>query len=298
MKKSLVLTFCLGLLLVTGGTGYAIPLIWDVGAAGAPGTAFDANTLTGIFDQIGFDSQTSTIQYDTDSSGTLTVGDRFNDSGDLRVNGLIAAGIIDTEGLNQFGGYEVTATWNNLTGYVAGISGPPTNTELDLIYDGGTINFYLDTGLNSLFANPAGTNPKAGAGGTGFGDGTLLATLSLIRGVGNTFLDFTGSDLGNRGVVELEMQFTYMLDNFWLNEFGIDLLDLNPILWHFMTTDMNIDTPTQDPGVPAGALYTAYSNQNGSAELTVVPEPSTMLLLGGGLIGLAFVARKRSRNKA
>ena len=293
MKKILGLVAGLGLLAVTAGTGYAVPLMLDVSAAGAPAYG-DANTLTGIFNQLGFDSQTSTIQYDTNGNGILNVGDRFSDSGDLRVNGLIAPTIIDTEGLNQFGGYEMTAQWTGLTGYVAELdNADPTDTRLGLIYDGGEINFYLDTALDSTFANPAGSTPPAGAGGAGFANGTLVATLSLLEGRGHTFIDFTGGDLASQGSVELSLQFTYMLDGFWLNALGVDLLDISPINWHFMTTDMNIDTPTNVPY--DGALYIAYSNQNGSADLTVVPEPSTLLLLGGGLIGLAFVGRKRSR---
>ncbi|MDY0267987.1 PEP-CTERM sorting domain-containing protein [Trichloromonas sp.] len=295
MKKILGLVVGLGLVAITAGTGYAMPLIWDVGAASAPAYG-DADTLTGVFDQIAFASQTSTIQYDTNGNGILNVGDRFGDAGDLRVNDLLASGIIDKEGLNQLDGYEVTAQWSDLTGYVAGLdNADPTNTRLDLIYDGGTINFYLDAALDSEFANPAGSAPPAGAGGTGFANGTLIATLSVLQGLGHTFLDFTGSDLANQGSVELSLQFSYLLDDFWLNALGVDLLDIAPVDWYFMTTDMNIDTPTNVPY--DNALYIAYSNQNGSGEMTVVPEPSTLLLLGGGLLGLAFVGRKRSRKE-
>lgn len=295
MKKIFGLAAGLGLLAVTAGTGYAVPLMLDVSVAGAPAHG-DANTLTGVFDQLAFASQTSTIQYDTNGDGVLTVGDRFSDAGDLRVNDLLAPGIIDKEGLNQLGGYELTAKWTDLTGYVAELdNADPTDTRLGLVYDSGTINFYLDSALNSVFANPAGTAPPAGAGGAGFDDGTLVATLSVLEGKGFTFIDFTGNDLANQGSVELSLQFTYMLDGFWLNALGIDLLDISPVNWHFLTTDMNIDTPTNMPY--PGALYVAYSNQNGSAEMTVVPEPSTLLLLGGGLLGLAFVGRKRARKE-
>lgn len=293
MKKLGVLIVSL-MVMAFAGNAYSLQLMWDVGVAGAPAHG-DADTLTGIFDQIGFDSQTTTIQYDTNNDGVLSAGDRFIDSGDLRVNGLIAPGIIDMEGLGQPGGYEVTAIWNDVEGYVTSVSGGGSNTQIGVRYDTGTIDFYLDTALDSLFANTGGTTPPSGAGGTGFGNGTLLASLSVLDGIGNTFIDFTGNDLANQGSVELSLKFTYMLEGFWLNSAGIDLLDLNPIEWHFLTTDMNIDTPVQNPGVPEGALFTAYSNQNGSAEVAVVPEPGTILLLGAGLLGTGIYMRRRNR---
>lgn len=292
--KTKVLLLGLAVLAFTAMQVSAAPIMWDVGAAGASGSSDDADTLTGLFDQIGFQSQTSTIQYDTDGSGDLSVGDKFLDSGNLRVNDLLSSAIIDKEGLNLLGGYEVTAQWNNLEGHVIGLNVLPSGvTQIDVQYTSGTLDFYLDTALDSVFANPGATAPPTGAGGTGFGNGTMIAEMSLVNGLGYTFVDFEGTNLQNQGTVKLLFEFTDYLSGFWLDESGMDLFTKYPIEWVFTTTDMNIDTPTQVPGVPDGALYTAYSNQNGSATINVVPEPSTFILLGVGLAGLGFYTRRR-----
>ncbi len=297
MKKVLVLLAVVGFVAGSAGAAYALPIQWDVSAAGSSGLNIpDADTLTGIFDQFGFASQTSTVQYDTDGSGDLSVGDKFVDSGNLRMGSLIAGGSVDEEGLGIT--YEVTGIWNNLEGVVTGVSvAPGGDTQIDTRYLSGTIDLYLDTELDSAF-EPGGV----GAGGTGFGDDTdgddtaiKIATLSLTDGVGHTFVDFGGGNLDNQGSVDLAFDFTYVLPGFWLDKNGVDLLSLvqNNPTWILGFTDMNIDTPTFDPGVPAGALYTAKSNQNGSGNLDVVPEPASMLLLGTGLLGMVGIGRKK-----
>ena len=90
--RLLTITVSLIWLLLGAGLAQAQQLIWNVGAAGAPAYG-DADTLTGIFDQIAFTSQTSTIQFDTDGDGVLSVGDRISDAGDLRVRNLLASRI-------------------------------------------------------------------------------------------------------------------------------------------------------------------------------------------------------------
>lgn len=274
MRRLIFLAFIPMFVFIYAGNIHAMPARWDVGAANSSPNG-DADTLTGVFDELQIKVQTSTAQFDTDASGTLTMNDAFVDSGDLRVRDLLAAGIIDKEGLNQlFNGYEVTAHWNNLTGY---LSGPPVDVgngefRIDVKYTSGTINLYLDTNLDSLFANPAGTTPPAGAGGTHFEEGVLIATLQVKDGVGHTFIKPGGGDIENQGSVEMFLEFSYALDDFWLDGSGTDLLDLVGSNMILAFVDMNINSPTQVPGVPAGALFTTYSNEDGSVRIEIVPE--------------------------
>jgi hypothetical protein len=76
----------------------------------------------------------------------------------------------------------------------------------------------------------------------------------------------------------------------------IAMIDLNTVLLgggniFFGHSDINATSST-DPNDSA-LLFTLIDNINVSSEITAVPEPTTMLLLGSGLLGLAGYGRKK-----
>jgi len=135
MKKIVELLLATAATCALCATSSAAPIFMDVGNAGDGymGTPGDADTLTGVFNQFQVFSQTNTVQFDTDDSDDLTVGDRFADSGILDVTSLIAGGAVDDEGLNNAfsPAYEITAHWG-LTGDNGGNLQLPTEAQAGL----------------------------------------------------------------------------------------------------------------------------------------------------------------------
>ena len=94
MKRTTLLLLFASSLAV--GQAVAAPTYIDVSASsqtpGGAGTGIvmggDVDTFTTIFEQMALFADTTTTQYDTDGSGTLTIGDRFIDSGHASVTDL------------------------------------------------------------------------------------------------------------------------------------------------------------------------------------------------------------------
>ena len=292
-------------LVLTAGTSFGTPVTsyWDVKTAGLSGTSTDTDTLTSLFDQILYEAHVNTIQYDTDGSDTLTVGDEYLSDANVIATQLSPISGNDTEGMNI--NYEFTFVMTDLKGIVSSITENilTTNGTVDFVtnqYTDGKIDMYIDATMNSDFNGTLDLGDDAG-----FGLGVHVATIEGITGDGVSM--FTSGTTGSltpqfiTGAYDISGTFTYLLPNFWFDDDGVDLIlaleaTRNP-RWIFGTADGNIDDVEQEFYVtnetPGQEFYTINSDSNASFEINAVPEPMTMTLLGLSFFGLGIFNRKK-----
>jgi hypothetical protein len=298
----------------------ADPIYMDLGAGGGvdghvnTDGAVDPDQQTGVFNQFGVFADTTTTQFDTDGSESLTDGDRFSDNGHLNVTGLIP-GILDTEGLNTLGGYQMTAEWNGLTGVSTGLSPNPEDADEvlgNITYDAvgnTTFNFYVDSqtgGITQAQYNGLGESDDVDAT---FNNGTLVLSVLIVGGEGtNVFDAATGTFL--RGSSTLIGEVTFALAGFIFFADGSDFADLvSSLVQISVFIDQNTDNaettagPCGDgnPGTvcnPGDPLFIVDSDHDGSIDFVRIPEPASVLLFGLGFLALGGITLAGRRQQA
>jgi hypothetical protein len=321
--KILTSLFAGALMFAMAGVAQADPIYMDFGAGGGVDGHVDQDGVgdtdqrTENFNQLGVFAQTTTTQFDTDGSGTLTDGDKFSDNGHLNVTGLIPGPNGDNEGLNTLQGYQLTAEWNGLTGTAEALSdnGDGTSTG-NITYDAvnTTFNFYVDdrtgalaTRTNFNYGSDIGSDDDVD--GT-FTDGVLVLSVLITGGAGtNVFDNLTGAFL--RGTSTLIGEVTFALEDFFF--FADGDADLNDLLESLIKISVFIDQNTDNvetaagpcgdgnpltPCNPGDPLFIVDSDHDGSIDLVRIPEPASVLLFGLGFLMLGGITLATRRQQA
>lgn len=211
--------------------------------------------------------------------GGVALGQSFTDSGYLQFLTNSTEGGGATPFLN-FG----TAGGNQLYGYLqfTGLTG--------VLNANGSITFNPGSGSVGFFVEDDG-DLKSGTGNV-----LQVASYKVIAPSGGSNLDFFGGTAANSTVdVTLEL-LSEIVPNFFAYAGGIAMPLMN---LHLVNVDSLLDPnlqfqPNPSP-VPSGNGVSVIHVQNaGQYNVTTVPEPGTLALLGIGLAGFGFMRRRKS----
>jgi hypothetical protein len=249
------------------------------------GTFANANVILNT--EFGASGAATQIQADGTATSTLTGGvcagslcgpaptSTFTETGSGNIINLLPSGFggVSTAGLNS--SYYLSYSYTGVSGSFDTSGNPVFNA-------GGAIDVFYQNGTTGLLEQVASL--LVGGGNVTAGNVTLVGTLdyswvATATDTANTGVDaktFFESSVANNG-------FTYFYD-IWADATTQD------VFWSF---NFNIPNNTSVPYVGDTQSASRSTQINGPVAFSV-PEPSSIAILGLGLLGLAGAARRKS----
>jgi hypothetical protein len=294
MKKIILTFLAIGLLT---SPAFALPWSWDLSGTGfSPSGLNVTGNIIDFQNDIGVVSAPNSVSR-INQSFTGGADDSILDNGDTFTEfGIVSAIDSDNSAFLLDGGssvayIEFTGLAGSISNYDSGTSTPSATTfanygthiaddSFDLTFTpgAGTIKFYLDDDFDS----------------TNGGNTLEIAELTLLAGQGTSPEFLLGEAEGQFGLVA---GFTSVLPDFWtltgpdvkfedwMAQYGIPSI---------FATSFNLGATLESIGDDGADIVLGVTNE-GSFEISAVPEPSTFILLGGGLLGLSFYARRKKK---
>ncbi len=290
MKKLLILVA--GFLLLSAASASAFPL-WP-GYPGAPGTQFEDDNLD-FFENVdgSWEDLNGNNQYDV-GEDTITVGDvlrsviEFTNAVHLDSNGLGIGSVVldkDSDDLVAFSQIEILSI--DASGLMR--MGEYNNEAMVQFYTGGPTNLDVLSG-----------DPTLAAAKAAIVDGTHLWDFSVTDDP-DTFWVFQpilpGTEYpaivnGLPGDTKVGV-LNYALNLVWGNDIFNDLVSPLDLIYADATGDGMVELRGSGDILGGAGLTNAFARSDIDLSLNPIPEPATMSLFGLGLLGMAFVTRRR-----
>ncbi len=258
-----------------------------------PGTALSNNFLNNWYINLDGDDATAPVQ----------INEYLDIVGPAYVVNDLETGTFEEWGAFKSNAHDGGTPFNNYPGYeLTGLFSASGTFELD-----GSVDF--TNGWLDIYVNDSPLFATDGTGGIYGADvGTHIASFNMVWGEG--FIDAEGIP---NGLFTTKFEATYLAEGYWYDQNMFDLSELDPISWFlgYGTTNASwVANPSQlvidDIVTLFAGQFDTYSNtppfdlvisSNGQFRAEVIPEPTTWLLFGTGLLGLAALGRRKMQKK-